>query len=74
MDHTDDKSLLFSSNVEKPLGEILVEAGLVSLAQIEIALQEQSQSNLKIGEILALHGWIKQETADFFCRKMGKTH
>ena len=72
MSNTDDKSLLFSSNLDKPLGEILVEAGLVSLAQIEIALQEQSQSNLKIGEILALHGWIKQETADFFVEKWAK--
>ncbi len=69
MSNTDDKSLLFSSNLDKPLGEILVEAGLVSLAQIEIALQEQSQSNLKIGEILASHGWVKQETADFFVEK-----
>ena len=69
MSNTEDKSLLLSSNLDKPLGEILVEAGLVSLAQIEIALQEQSQSNLKIGEILALHGWIKQETADFFVEK-----
>ncbi|MEM9271841.1 MAG: pentapeptide repeat-containing protein [Cyanobacteria bacterium P01_F01_bin.143] len=68
----DDKGLLFSSNYNKPLGEILVEAGLVSLAQIEIALQEQSQSNLKIGEILALHGWIKQETADFFVERWAK--
>ena len=72
MSNTDDKSLLFSSNLDKPLGEILVEAGLVSLAQIEIALQEQSQSNLKIGEILALHGWINQETADFFVEKWTK--
>ena len=69
MDNINDKNLLFSSNSNKPLGEILVEAGIVSLAQIEIALQEQSQSNLKIGEILALHGWIKQETADFFGEK-----
>ncbi|ELS03067.1 putative low-complexity protein [Xenococcus sp. PCC 7305] len=72
MNNTDDKSLLFSSNSNKPLGEILVEAGLVSLAQIEIALQEQSESNLKIGEILALHGWIKQETADFFVEQWVK--
>lgn len=72
MSNTEDKSLLFSSNLDKPLGEILVEAGLVSLAQIEIALQEQSQSSLKIGEILALHGWIKQETADFFVEQWAK--
>ncbi len=72
MNNTNDKNLLFSSNFNKPLGEILVEAGLVSLAQIEIALHEQTQSNLKIGEILALHGWIKQETADFFVEQWAK--
>jgi len=72
MDKLKDQNLLFSSNYNKPLGEILVEAGLVSLAQIEIALQEQAQSNLKIGEILALHGWIKQETADFFVDRWAK--
>lgn len=52
--------------LKKPLGEILVEAGLVSVHQIELALQEQKQHNLRLGEILANHGWIKQETADFF--------
>ncbi len=72
MNNTKDQNLLFSSNFNKPLGEILVEAGLVSLAQIEIALHEQMQTNLKIGEILALHGWIKQETADFFVEKWPK--
>jgi tetratricopeptide (TPR) repeat protein len=54
----------------KLLGEVLQEAGLISAAQIEIALQDQAQSkNLKIGEILAFRGWIKQETADFFAEQ-----
>jgi hypothetical protein len=56
-----------SSQIKKPLGEILVEAGLVSVHKIEIALQEQQKHDfLKIGEILAKHGWIEQKTADFF--------
>ena len=54
---------------KKLLGELLVEAGLISIHQIEIALQEQKYYNLRIGEILASHGWIKQETADFFANK-----
>ncbi len=54
---------------KQPLGEILLEAGLVSIYQIEIALGEQKQHDLKVGEILANHGWIKQETADFFAEK-----
>lgn len=57
---------------KQPLGEILVEAGLVTLAQIEFALQEQIENNLKIGKILAKHNWIKQKTADFFVEKWFK--
>ena len=57
------------SYFNKPLGQILVEAGLISMSQIELALKEQKQTNLKIGEILTLHGWIKQETADFFAEE-----
>lgn len=50
----------------KPLGLILREAGLITPAQIEVALQDQKYYQLPFGEILALHGWIQQETADFF--------
>lgn len=50
----------------KPLGSILWEAGLVTPAQIEVALQDQQYYRLPLGEILALHGWIQQKTADFF--------
>jgi uncharacterized protein YjbI with pentapeptide repeats len=56
----------------QPLGKILVEAGLVSLAQIEFALQEQLEEDLKIGEILAQKNLIKQKTADFFVEKWPK--
>ena len=52
---------------KKPLGQLLNEAGLISAKQIEIALQEQVEiPQMKIGEILALRGWLKQETANFF--------
>lgn len=51
----------------KPLGIILQEAGLVSASQIEVALHDQALYNdLRLGEILSLRGWLKQETADFF--------
>jgi len=50
----------------KPLGLVLREADLITLAQIEVALQDQQYFQLPLGEILALHGWIRQETADFF--------
>lgn len=56
---------------EKPLGEVLQQAGLVSPGQIQVALQDQIYNqDLRIGEIFALRGWIKQETADFFAEKL----
>ena len=58
----------------KSLGCLLTEADLISLPQVQLALQEQKQySNLRLGEILALHGWLKQETADFFAQKWLKS-
>ncbi len=65
-----DRSFLTTTTAnKKPLGLILVEAGLISISQVELALQEQKECGLKIGEILVLHGWIKQETVDFFADK-----
>ncbi|MEL6930038.1 MAG: pentapeptide repeat-containing protein, partial [Cyanobacteria bacterium J06600_6] len=53
-------------SIDKPLGKVLLEAGLISISQIELALQEQTKSQLRIGEIFVEHGWIKQQTVDFF--------
>ena len=51
----------------KPLGMVLQEAHLVAHSKIEVALQDQIYyPHLRLGEILAIRGWIKQETADFF--------
>lgn len=55
------------------LGELLIRAGLLSTAQLEIALNDQENyahqclgEHLLLGQILALRGWIHQDTADFF--------
>ena len=51
----------------KKIGDILREAGLVSIHQLDLALKDQANfPNLRLGEILAMRGWIKSETADFF--------
>jgi len=67
MENSQSKDSVFSG--KKPLGAVLVEAGLVSLHQVELALQEQQTNKLRIGEILACHDWIKLETVDFFAEK-----
>ena len=51
----------------KRIGTILREADLVSIPQLDLALQDQKNfPNLRLGEILAMRGWIKTETANFF--------
>ena len=59
-----------SKRLIQPLGVVLQQAGLVNAPQIEIALTVQKQLNfLRLGEILASQGCLKQETADFFVRQ-----
>ena len=56
-----------TKSTRKPLGKILQEADLLSSAQIQVALQDQSvYQNMRIGEILVSRGWIEQKTVDFF--------
>ena len=57
----------------KPIGEILQEADLISIPQLEVALRDRVYNqDLRLGEILALRGWIKQDTADFFVQEWFK--
>ena len=68
MDNNNSNSIIITEPLPiMPLGAILQEAGLISNAQIQVALLDQIEyEDLLLGEILALHGWLKQETADFF--------
>jgi len=53
----------------KPIGEILQEAALITHPQLEVALRDQTYyEDMRLGEILALRGWIEQDTADFFAQ------
>lgn len=57
----------------KPIGEILQEAGLITSPQLEVALRDQTYyQDMRLGEILALRGWVKQDTADFFVQEWFK--
>ncbi|BAU66036.1 hypothetical protein STA3757_34370 [Stanieria sp. NIES-3757] len=61
------------TKIIKPLGFVLQQAGLISPEQVRIALRTQNQlPERKIGEILAIRGWIKPETANFFAEKWPK--
>lgn len=54
----------------KRLGSYLVEAGLLSRAQIDVALNDQQATGMKFGEILAARGWVKQQTVDYLMKKV----
>ena len=56
--------------IVKPLGLVIQAAGLVTPQQVQLALEDrQILTNLKIGQIMAMRGWINQQTADFFAEQ-----
>jgi len=54
----------------KPLGMYLVEAELITLSELNIALEEQKLSGKLLGEILVTLGFIKQPTIEYFMEKV----
>lgn len=49
----------------KRIGDYLVEAGLLSLAQVEVVLLDQDFTGMRFGEILVTRGWLKSQTIEF---------
>lgn len=54
----------------KRLGSYLVEAGLLTQAQIDVALNDQKVTGMKFGEVLAARGWVKQKTIEYLMTKV----
>lgn len=64
---------MVQTTVMKPLGTVLQRGGLISPAQIEVALVDQrNYPNLRIGDVLELRGWIDRCTLDFFSEQWPK--
>jgi hypothetical protein len=54
-------------SLEKPVSILLLEADMVSPAQLQVAMHDHEiYGDLRIEDILALRGWITEETIDFF--------
>lgn len=51
---------------QQPLGQSLKGAGILDDEQITTILTYQSQTGLRFGEIAVRHGWVNQQTVDFF--------
>lgn len=58
----------------KQIGSYLVEAGLLSAAQVELALHDQERTGMRFGEILVRRGWLKQQTIEFLMQEVILPH
>jgi len=45
----------------KPLGELLVEAGLIEAAQLDLALREGAQTGERVGEVVVRRRWATED-------------
>jgi|GEM_PF-4443472 len=54
-----------SNSSPKPLGQYLVEAKLLTPAHIEVALYDQRERGYRLGDILAMRGWVKEEIIEW---------
>ena len=53
------------------LGSYLVEAGLITPAQVSVVLNDQHmQTDMRFGEVLVARGWIKHETVEFIMTRV----
>ncbi|HHP7244681.1 MAG TPA: hypothetical protein ACFE0H_08355 [Elainellaceae cyanobacterium] len=57
-------------NTRKRIGSYLEEAGLVTRAQIDVALNDQKATGMRFGEVLAARGWVKQQTIEYLMKKI----
>jgi thioredoxin reductase len=50
---------------QKRLGTYLLEAGLVTSEQLELALREQKDNPILLGHLLSNKGWVNQQTIEY---------
>jgi hypothetical protein len=66
----DQSAWASGSTPRKRLGGYLVEAGLLTPSQVDVALNDQKLTGMRFGEILAARGWVKQQTIEFLMQKV----
>jgi hypothetical protein len=55
----------------RPIGSYLVEAGLITPAQVDVALNDQKfMDGMRFGDVLIARGWVKQQTLDFIVNRV----
>jgi DNA segregation ATPase FtsK/SpoIIIE-like protein len=60
-----------SSESQTRLGSYLIEAGLITPAQVAVVLNDQNFSqDMRFGEVLVARGWVKSETIEFVMKRV----
>ena len=54
----------------KRLGNYLMEAGLLTPDQLAVALADQRTTGMRLGDILARRGWVKEATIEYLMKKV----
>lgn len=65
--HVESISTLASS---KKIGSYLVDAGLLTADQINVALNDQQATGMRFGEIIVARGWLKEQTVEWIMAKV----
>jgi len=65
-----DRNHAAAAPERKRLGGYLIEAGLLTPAQVDVALNDQKLTGMRFGEILAARGWVKQQTIEYLMHKV----
>ncbi len=59
------------SDMPTRLGSYLIEAGLITPAQVAVVLNDQNLSqDMRFGEVLVARGWVKPETIEFVIKRV----
>jgi hypothetical protein len=69
-DRRSSPSTFHPQATRKRLGGYLIEAGLLTQAQVDVALNDQKLTGMRFGEILATRGWVKQQTIEYLMEKV----
>jgi deoxyribose-phosphate aldolase len=62
--------MIFYDPADKRLGGYLIDAGLLTPAQVDVALTDQIATGMRFGDIIIERGWVKQQTIEYLYRKI----
>lgn len=54
----------------KKIGSYLIDAGLLSENQVQVALNDQKVTGLRFGDIVVNRGWVRKQTLEYVVKKV----